>query len=202
LVASTAELYDISRATLFRLLRGERRPKDAHRADRGLSRTMPAYEIEWWCEVVAAMKSRTTNRQGRRLSTKRILEIVTEHGVETPDCGLVKLPPGRLAASTLNRHMRQRGYRRYAGSRTAALTARVRDLALLSEYLASVAPNVICVSMNVRPPIASVPHNPSGKAPSIAVPGDHHCEPLQVGSNSLGEPSHALQELHSTDCPN
>ena len=41
LMASTAELYDISRATLYRLLRGERRPKDAHRADRGLSRTMP-----------------------------------------------------------------------------------------------------------------------------------------------------------------
>ena len=56
------------------------------------------------------MKSRTTNRQGRRLSTKRILEIVTEHCVETPDRGLVKLPSGRLAASTLNRHMRQRGY--------------------------------------------------------------------------------------------
>lgn len=110
LMASTAELYDISRATLYRLLRGERRPKDAHRADRGLSRTMPAGEIEWWCEVVAAMKSRTTNRQGRRLSTKRILEIVTEHGVETLDRGLVKLPPGQLAASTLNRHMRQRGY--------------------------------------------------------------------------------------------
>ena len=48
LMASTAELYDISRATLYRLLRGERRPKDAHRADRGLSRTMPADEIEWW----------------------------------------------------------------------------------------------------------------------------------------------------------
>src|SRR3546814_13113702 len=47
---------------------------------------------------------------GRRLSTKRILEIVTEHGVETPDRGLVKLPAGQLAASTLNRHMRQRGY--------------------------------------------------------------------------------------------
>jgi hypothetical protein len=109
LMASTAELYDISRATLFRLLRGERRPKDAHRADRGLSRTVPADEIEWWCEVVAAMKSRTTNRQGRRLSTKRILEIVTEHGVDTPDRGLVKLPPGRLAASALNRHMRQWG---------------------------------------------------------------------------------------------
>ena len=33
LMASTAQLYAVSRATLYRLLRGDRRPKDAHRAD-------------------------------------------------------------------------------------------------------------------------------------------------------------------------
>ena len=38
LLSSTAELYGISRATLYRLLRGERRPRDAHRADRGTPR--------------------------------------------------------------------------------------------------------------------------------------------------------------------
>ena len=38
LLSSTAELYAISRATLYRLLRGERRPRDAHRADRGTPR--------------------------------------------------------------------------------------------------------------------------------------------------------------------
>lgn len=109
-LAQVSDLYDVSRATFYRLLRGERRPRDPHRADRGTPRIMLAYEIEWWCEVVAAMKARTTNRQGRRLSTNRILQIVTEHGVETPDRGLVKLPPGRLIASTLNRHMRRLGY--------------------------------------------------------------------------------------------
>jgi hypothetical protein len=66
LMASTAELYGVSRATLYRLLRGERRPwtkstalavKDAHRADRGQSRSMPAAEIERWYEIVAAMKA-------------------------------------------------------------------------------------------------------------------------------------------------
>lgn len=110
LMASTAELYGVSRATLYRLLREPRRPRDAHRADRGVPRIMPAEEVEWWCEVVAAIKSRTTNKQGRRLSTRRILEIVTEHGVETPDRGLVKLAPGRLTASTLNRHMQRLGF--------------------------------------------------------------------------------------------
>jgi hypothetical protein len=50
LLSSTTELYAISRATLYRLLRGERRPRDAHRADRGAPRVMPAAEIERWCE--------------------------------------------------------------------------------------------------------------------------------------------------------
>jgi hypothetical protein len=73
LIASTAQLYAVSRATLYRLLRGERRPKDAHRADRGRPRAMPATEVERWCEIVAAMKVRTTNKKGRHLSTVRTL---------------------------------------------------------------------------------------------------------------------------------
>ena len=70
---------------------------------------MPAAEIERWCEIIAAMKVRTTNRKGRHLSTVRILQLLVEHGVETPD-GLQKLTPGRLTASTINRHMRRLGY--------------------------------------------------------------------------------------------
>lgn len=80
LMASTAQLYAVSRATLYRLRRGERRPKDAHRADRGRPRAMPAAEIERWCEIVAAMKIRTTNKKGRHLSTVRTLRLLVEHG--------------------------------------------------------------------------------------------------------------------------
>ena len=72
---------------------------------------MPAAEIERWCEIIAAMKVRTTNRKGRHLSTVRILQLLVGHGLETPD-GLQKLPPGRLTASTVNRHMRRLGYDR------------------------------------------------------------------------------------------
>jgi hypothetical protein len=108
-MTSTSQLYGVSRATLYRLLRGERRPKDAHRADRGRPRAMPAPEIERWCEIVAAMKIRTTNRKGRHLSTVRTLQLLIDHGVETPD-GFQKLSPGRLTASTLNRHLRRLGY--------------------------------------------------------------------------------------------
>lgn len=109
LMASTSQLYAVSRATLYRLLRGDRRPKDAHRGDRGRPRSMPAPEIERWCEIVAAMKLRTTNKKGRHLSTVRTLQLLVEHGVDTPD-GFQRLTPGRLTASTLNRHLKRLGY--------------------------------------------------------------------------------------------
>jgi hypothetical protein len=51
----------------------------------------------------------TTNRKGRHLSTVRILQLLVEYGVETPD-GLHKLTLGRLTASTINRHTRRLGY--------------------------------------------------------------------------------------------
>ena len=70
---------------------------------------MPAPEIERWCEIVAAMKVRTTNRKGRHLSTVRTLQLLVEYGVDTPD-GFRKLDPGTLSASTLNRHLRRLGY--------------------------------------------------------------------------------------------
>ena len=99
LMASTAQLYAVSRATLYRLLRGDHRPKGAHRADRGQLRAMPAPEIERWCEIVAAMKVRTTNKKGRHLSTVRTLQLLVEHGVDTPDGGHA---PGRgVGAPTL-----------------------------------------------------------------------------------------------------
>ncbi len=109
LMDSTAQLYAISRATLYRLLRGNRHPKDASRADRGVTRVMPADELERVCEIVAAMKIRTTNRKGRHLSTVRVLELLEKHGVDTPD-GFVQPDKGRITASTLNRHLNRLGY--------------------------------------------------------------------------------------------
>ena len=55
------------------------------------------------------MKVRTTNKKGRHLSTVRTLQLLVEHGVDTPD-GFQKLAPGKLTASTVNRHLRRLGY--------------------------------------------------------------------------------------------
>jgi hypothetical protein len=109
LMEATAQLYAVSRATLYRLLREGRRPKEAHRSDRGRPRLLPADEIERLCAVVAAMKVKTTNRKRRHLSTVRVLELLEKHGVDTPD-GFVKLDKGRITASTLNRHLSRLGY--------------------------------------------------------------------------------------------
>jgi hypothetical protein len=56
LLESTTELRAISRAKLYRLVRGDRRPNDSRRADQGCPRAMPADEIERLCETFAAMK--------------------------------------------------------------------------------------------------------------------------------------------------
>ena len=85
------------------------RPTGADPAEMKAAQQATAAEIERWCEIIAAMKVRTTNRKGRHLSTVRILQLLVDHGVETPD-GLQKLTPGRLTASTINRHMRRLGY--------------------------------------------------------------------------------------------
>jgi len=109
LLESTAALYGISRPTLYRALQGHQRPKPVRRADRGRPRKLAATELERACEIIAALKLRTTNRKGRHLSTNRAIELLEGEGVETPD-GLVRLAPGTLTRTTANRYLRQWGY--------------------------------------------------------------------------------------------
>jgi hypothetical protein len=104
-----AELYGVSRATVYRELHRQLRPRPLRRADRGQPRKVPLAALERYCAVIAALKIRTTNKKGRHLSTRRAIELMEEHGVETPD-GLVKPPPGLLTVPTVNRYLRQWSY--------------------------------------------------------------------------------------------
>ena len=70
LMAAAAELYGVSRATLYRQLREHRRPRPAYRADGGNHGPCRAGALERYCELVAALKVRTENRKGRQLSTR------------------------------------------------------------------------------------------------------------------------------------
>jgi len=103
-VKAVAELYDVSTDTVYRLLRDFHKPKAAQRADRGRPRVLPKAELERYCELIAALKLRTTNKKGRHLSTCRAIELIEDYGVETPQ-GLIRAPKGLLSRSTVNDYL-------------------------------------------------------------------------------------------------
>lgn len=109
LVEGAASLFGVSRATLYRALAGQFRPRGLRRADRGEPRKLTRHELEHYCEIVAALKLRTSNLKGRHLSTTRCIELLEEVGVETPR-GLVRVSKGLLHKTTVNRYLQLWGY--------------------------------------------------------------------------------------------
>ena len=105
-IAAVAQMYGVSSTTVYRALRALLKPRAAHRADRGTPRVLPRADLERYCELIAALKLRTTNKQGRHLSTPRAIEILEQYGVETAQ-GLLRAPPGVLHKSTINLYLRQ-----------------------------------------------------------------------------------------------
>ncbi len=103
-VQAAADLYGLSASTVYRALKDFLKPRAAHRVDHGIPRLMPKAELERYCELVAALKLRTTNKAGRHLSTKRAIELLEEYGVETWQ-GLVRAPQGVLTRSTVNEYL-------------------------------------------------------------------------------------------------
>jgi len=104
LIESTAGLFGVSRSTVYRALSGQLRPMGLRRVDRGEPRKIPRTELERYCEIIAALKIRTSNLKGRRLSTTRAIELIEQHGIETPT-GLVRAPKGMLNKATVNRYI-------------------------------------------------------------------------------------------------
>ncbi|WP_219915020.1 IS481 family transposase [Pseudomonas protegens] len=103
-VAALAELYGVSPSTVYRALNLIHKPHAAHRADHGKPRVLQQAELERYCELIAALKLRTTNKQGRHLSTNRAIELLEDCGVETAQ-GLIKAPKGVLSRPTINRYL-------------------------------------------------------------------------------------------------
>lgn len=103
-IAAVAGLYGISATTVYRALHVFQKPRAAHRTDHGKPRLLPQPELERYCELIAALKLRTTNKQGRHLSTGRAIELMEDCGVETAQ-GLVKVPKGLLRRPTINRYL-------------------------------------------------------------------------------------------------
>ena len=107
-VARIADLFGVSPATVYRSLQDLHRPKSLRRSDRGQPRALPPADMTRFCEIIAALKIRTRNGQGRHLSTNRAIEILEQFGVETPD-GHVQAAQGTLRPTTVNRWLRAWG---------------------------------------------------------------------------------------------
>jgi hypothetical protein len=93
LTRETAATYGVSEPTLYRVLQQQARPPALQRADRGLPRVVPKAELERYCELIAALKVRTSNRKGRHLSTGQAIRLLEDYGLDTPE-GFVKAPQG------------------------------------------------------------------------------------------------------------
>jgi hypothetical protein len=104
LIAGLADLYGVTPATIYRALREQHKPKNSARIDSGQPRKMSAHQMERYCELVAALKLRTTNKQGRHLSTVRAIELLEKYGVDTAQ-GHVQAPVGLLTKATVNRYL-------------------------------------------------------------------------------------------------
>ncbi len=101
-IAAIAQLYGVSAATVYRALHCVLKPRTVYRRDHGIPRVLSQPELEHYCELIAALKLRTTNKSGRHLSTVRAIQLLEEYGVEIAQ-GLVKVPAGLLRKQTVNR---------------------------------------------------------------------------------------------------
>ena len=108
IMQETAALYGVTEVTLYRLLRERMRPRSLRRADYGQPRVLPKAELEHYCELVAAIKLRTSNRKGRHLSTPEALRLLEDYGI-TVDDRHIQAPKGVLKKSTVNRYLKHWG---------------------------------------------------------------------------------------------
>ena len=108
-VAEAAQAFGVSEPTLYRALAKRYRPQALRRVDRGTPRVLPAERMERYCELIAAIKVRTSNKKGRHLSTSESIRLIETFGIDTPD-GHVRVPAGTLNKTTVNRYLGQWGY--------------------------------------------------------------------------------------------
>ncbi len=67
LIEQTASLYGVSAETVYRALRQGYKPKGVRRADQGKPRKLSRVELNRYCEIIAALKVRTRNKNGRHI---------------------------------------------------------------------------------------------------------------------------------------
>src|SRR5690348_18509627 len=81
IMQETANLYGVSEQTLYRALAQRARPRALRRSDRGTPRVLPQDKMAYYCELIAALKVRTSNKKARHLSTGEAIRLIEEFGV-------------------------------------------------------------------------------------------------------------------------
>ena len=111
IVTEAAEFYGVSTSTIYRQLRKYNKLSIDHRADYNKSRIINLNKMRYYCEIIAALKYRTTKKKTRfskierSLSTKECIRLLETCGVETQS-GLIKAPVGLLKKTTINLYLK------------------------------------------------------------------------------------------------
>ena len=154
IMRETAALYGVSEQTLYRALAERARHRALRRSDRGTPRVLPQDKMQSYCEVIAAIKVRTSNKKGRHLSTGEAIRLIEEFGVETPE-GLAKAPKSTLKTTTVYRYLRQWGYDRETLRRQPAAVRHAKKRTTPDPLIASY---YVLIGGLQRPVLGAFPH--------------------------------------------
>ncbi len=109
LICSVAEGFGVSESTIRRQLREHIHFSGGTRIDKNIPRAISKTDMLLYCQLIAALKIRTSNKKNKHLSTQACISILEEHGVETEN-NLIKVSPGTLKKATINRYLKKWGY--------------------------------------------------------------------------------------------
>ena len=107
-IAETAQTFNVSISTVRRALKNYKQPYSIHRADYNKPRKLSSEEMFYYCELIAALKKRSTNNKGKQLSTPKALEILENHGVTVAGKHII-IPKRALTKPTANRYLKRLG---------------------------------------------------------------------------------------------
>lgn len=108
LIRETAETFNISFSTVRRAIKNYSQPRSIIRSDYNRPRKITKEEMLRYCELIAALKIRSTNRSGKQLSTPRAIEILENHGIDLESVRIIS-PKGLLTKPTVNRYLKRFG---------------------------------------------------------------------------------------------
>lgn len=108
IIKEVAVLHGVSNATICRALNKYNKLSSVSRSDYNNPRLFRYEEIQKYCNLIAALKLRTTNKKGRHLSNSACIKIIEEYGIETGG-ELVKAPKSLLKLSTVSFYLRRFG---------------------------------------------------------------------------------------------